>query len=181
MGLNKNVTIPLVEKAMRIVYGKYKQPQQVHYAEVVAELKCKEEHLAPGSYTKEQVRVSVGRALKTLVDRGDMVNEGKYFWGLEEYEDYCGREDFKRYVIPERDDVVDLFPSSFVIKLKSANNHDKLNEAVRNFFKNDNIFASFVCDNALIIVFSDGVISDYREKVVNAVKQAYFYHNQNYH
>lgn len=181
MGLNKNVTVPLVEKAMSIVYGKHKQPQQVHYAEVVAELKCKEEGLAPGSYTKEQVRVSVGRALKALVGSGDMINEGKFFWGLEEYDDYCGREAFKRYVIPERKEVAYLFPCSFVIKLKSADNPDKINESVRRLFKKDNIFTSFVCDNALVIVFLDGDVHDYNELVVDAVNQAYIYHNKKHH
>ena len=180
MGSNRNVTIPLVEKALRKVYENHKQPQKVHYAEVVAKLKCEEENLKPGSYTKKEVRVSVGRALDVLVERGDVIKEGKYYWGIEEYADYCGREDFKKYVIPEKVNVEFIMSNTYLVKLKSADDHEVINHAVLKYFGKKALFASFICDNVLIIVFNQSEQPyDCLVKVNEIVKQAYLYHNTN--
>lgn len=174
-----NTTIPLVLKARSIVYEKHKRPQLVHYEEVVADLKTKES--ISGEYTKRQVHASVRRALLKLESIGEIIRDGKCFYGLEEYEDYIGKENFKKYVIPSlpRAEIVNI--NTYAVKLESAQDHEMINKAVLGYLGKERLYASFVCDNVLIIILdSSRNCIDGAEDLRKMIEDAYLYHNKKF-
>ena len=170
------ITVGLIEEVLAIVYASHECPQMVHYEEAVAELKCEKLELKPGSYTKRQVHTSVWRALKQLVESGDVIKDGKYYYGKEEYADYSGKNDFRKYVHPASYEFVMMSENTVVIKLEQAENHDAINSAVIRKLGENRVYTSFVYDKVLIIVFyKDAFDYDCVQDLSSAISEAYQY------
>lgn len=147
------ITSELILEVLASVYSEHKHPKLVHYEQAVAKLKCEKLNLAPDTYTHRQVHTSVWRSMNELVQSGEVIKDGIFYYGKEEYEDYCGKNDFKKYIFPADENFVLLTDNTVAVKLAEVCEHSKINNAVIQKFSESRVYASFVCDNVLVIIF----------------------------
>lgn len=170
------ITTDLLENVLESVYLKHEHPRLVDYEEAVAQLKNEKLEVIGCPYTKRSVHTSVHRSMKELVEKGDVIKEGKYYYGRLEYEDYCGKQDFRKYIYPISYDFVPMSENVVAIKLAQAENHDAINHAVIRRLGEKKVYASFICDNVLTIVFyKDAFDYDCCTDLVSAISDAYRY------
>ena len=171
------ITSSLVVEVLSSVYAEHKQPKLVHYEQAVAKLKCEKLGLEPGTYSHRQVHTSVWRSLNELVEKGIVIKDGDFYYGKAEYEDYCGKNDFKKIISPANNAFQLISENTVAVKLTDASDHDLINRAVIQKFGEDNVFASYICDKVLVIIFYRAITDDkcYKE-LKDAVAEAYTYH-----
>lgn len=171
------ITSSLIEEVLSSVYAEHKQPKLVHYEQAVAKLKCEKLGLEPGTYSHRQVHTSVWRSLNGLVEKGIVIKDGDFYYGKAEYEDYCGKNDFKKLISPANNTFQLISDNTVALKLSDANDHDLINKAVVQKFGEDNVYASFVCDKVLVIIFNREFSNNncYKE-LKDAVEEAFTYH-----
>ena len=177
---NRGQYVDLVEKAQSEVYKYNKYPRLVDYEKVVADLKCKKENLPIGSYKHRQVHKSVWEAIKFLVSIEEMKEvDGKHYYGLEEYNDFTGRNDLLKVVFPEMPKGIFTTPNTFCIKLKEANDHEKINSAILKYFGKEVVYASYICDNVLTIILTSNEPFIYHDRIQAIFLTAYTDHQNN--
>ncbi len=174
------ITEDLILEVLASVYNEHKRPKLVHYEHAVAKLKCEKLNLVPGTYTHRQVHTSVWRSMSELVDKGVVIKDGIFYYGKEEYEDYCGRNDFRKFIYPENADFQLITDNTVAIKLAKVGDHDLVNSAVIQKFGENRVYASFVCDKVLVIVFRcETCDNDTFRDLKDAVSEAHLYHKLN--
>ena len=171
------ITTDLIKEVLASVYAECRNPKLVHYEIAVAKLKCQKLGLDPDTYSHRQVHTSVWRSMNELIECGLVVKEGPYYYGIKEYDDYCGKYDFKKYVYPTNDDFEFVSENTIAVKLEEVGDHDLINKAVSQKFGESKVYASYIYDNVLVIIFHRNVLDDACVRELSAaISEARMYH-----
>ncbi len=174
------ITEDLIVEVLASVYNEHRRPKLVHYEYAVAKLKCEKLNLEPGTYSHRQVHTSVWRSMSELVEKGVVIKDGIFYYGKEEYEDYCGRNDFRKYIFPANNDFELISENTVAIKLAEVGDHDLINSAVIQKLGENRVYASFVCDKVLVIIFyRESCDRDCFQDLIDAISEAHLYHTLN--
>lgn len=171
------ITTDLIKEVLASVYAECRNPKLVHYEIAVAKLKCQKLGLEPETYSHRQVHTSVWRSMNELIECGLVVKEGPYYYGIKEYDDYCGKYDFKKYVYPANDDFEFISENTVAVKLEEVGDHDLINKAVSQKFGESKVYASYIYDNVLVIIFHRNALDDACVRELSAaISEARMYH-----
>ena len=171
------ITTDLIKEVLASVYAECRNPKLVHYEIAVAKLKCQKLGLEPETYSHRQVHTSVWRSMNELIECGLVVKEGPYYYGIKEYDDYCGKYDFKKYVYPANDDFEYISGNTVAVKLEEVGDHDLINKAVSQKFGESKVYASYIYDNVLVIIFHRNALDDACVRELSAaISEARMYH-----
>ena len=171
------ITTDLIKEVLASVYAECRNPKLVHYEIAVAKLKCQKLGLEPETYSHRQVHTSVWRSMNELIECGVVVKEGPYYYGIKEYDDYCGKYDFKKYVYPANDDFEYISGNTVAVKLEEVGDHDLINKAVSQKFGESKVYASYIYDNVLVIIFHRNALDDACVRELSAaISEARMYH-----
>ena len=171
------ITTDLIKEVLASVYAECRNPKLVHYEIAVAKLKCQKLGLEPETYSHRQVHTSVWRSMNELIECGLVVKEWPYYYGIKEYDDYCGKYDFKKYVYPANDDFEYISGNTVAVKLEEVGDHDLINKAVSQKFGESKVYASYIYDNVLVIIFHRNALDDACVRELSAaISEARMYH-----
>lgn len=171
------ITTDLIKEVLASVYAECRNPKLVHYEIAVAKLKCQKLGLDPDTYSHRQVHTSVWRSMNELIECGLVVKEGPCYYGIKEYDDYCGKYDFKKYVYPANDKFEFISENTVAVKLEEIADHDLINKAVAQKFGESRIYASYIYDNVLVMIFHRGALDDICVGEISAtISEARMYH-----
>lgn len=166
--------ITIVKESIATVCKRHREPKIADYESVVADMVCDALELPRGTYNKRQVHSTVYRTIKWLVEHDEMVTDGKkHYWGVEEYEKYRGYEEFKNNVRIEKEKFGLISHNTIAVVLDSNYDLHLSRKALEKFLEKEEIFATFLFENVLIIIFEEFAHSMDLDYLSKAMKSAY--------
>lgn len=171
--------IRIVMSVMESIYPQNAHPRLVDYEQAVAEYKSRHELVFTGAFTKRDVHTQVYRAVKQLVEMGELTHVGRYYYPADIYNFRIGLEDFKKNVKLAKGTLATISGTTYAIALENGQDVERVKRNVMDFLRDINVFNLVFIDNTLIIIMNDMTTVEYITELRSCIKLAYEYQQKN--